>query len=319
MKWQKFTLFTTTQAEDLVSAALNDLGIEGVEILDHVPLTQEETRGMFIDILPELPEDRGEAQLNFYLPQEADGEAVIARLQEALEELRQFTDIGEGKILRGETQDTDWINNWKQFFKPFLIGSLLIKPTWEEIPKGLSFDAMIQIDPGTAFGTGSHETTRLCIEAMELYKNTLPPQYRVLDVGTGSGILGIAALQFGAGQVCGIDVDENVAPAVADNLRANGIAPEQFFAAWGDILTDRAFRDSLGCYDLVLANILAPVITGLIPIIPDHLKPGGIFIASGIINTKEKAVVQALLKEPGLALLEVRRLGEWVSIIAKRS
>ena len=196
MKWKKFTLKTTTEAVDYISSLFDEIGIQGIEIEDNVPLTESETKGMFIDILPELPPDDGTAKVSFYLDDDDDAEAILKEVQEGLSELRQYVEIGEGTITASETEDKDWINNWKQYFKPFTVDHILIKPTWEEIPEEHKDKLLIQIDPGTAFGTGKHETTQLCIRQLEKY---VKPGVRILDLGTGSGILGITALKLGAG------------------------------------------------------------------------------------------------------------------------
>ena len=205
MKWTKFTLKTTTAAVDLIGSMLDDIGIEGIEIEDHVPLSAEDTKGMFIDILPELPPDDGTAMVSFYLEDPAGAEGILRQVEEGLEDLRQFVDVGEGTLVMSETEDKDWINNWKQYFKPFTVDDILIKPTWEKVPQEHKDKLLIQIDPGTAFGTGMHETTQLCIRQLSRY---VKEGTRVLDVGTGSGILGIAALKLGAKQVFGTDLDE---------------------------------------------------------------------------------------------------------------
>ena len=163
MKWEKYTLITKTDAVDILSASLGDIGVEGIEIEDNIPLTAEETKGMFIDILPELPEDEGIAKVSFYLDSEADNTKLLEDIKVTLDELKEFCDIGDGVLIKSETEDKDWINNWKQYFKPFYVGDILIKPTWEEIPEDAKYKTLIQIDPGTAFGTGAHETTKLCI------------------------------------------------------------------------------------------------------------------------------------------------------------
>ena len=193
MKWKKFTLETTTEAVDYLGSLFEDLGIEGMEIEDHVPLTEKETKGMFIDILPELPPDDGTARVSFYLDEDADTEEILNGVREGLKELRAFVEVGAGTITASETEDKDWINNWKQYFKPFTVDHILIKPTWEEIPKEHEDKLLIQIDPGTAFGTGKHETTQLCIRQLVHY---VKPGMKVLDLGTGSGILGITALKL---------------------------------------------------------------------------------------------------------------------------
>lgn len=259
MKWRKFTIQTTCEAVDLVSSMLDDLGIEGIEIEDNVPLTEQETKGMFIDILPELPPDDGTARVSYYLEMDADAEGILAQVREGLEELRMFVDVGSGEISRSETEDLDWMNNWKQFFKPFTIDHILIKPTWEEIPEEHKDKLLVEIDPGTAFGTGSHETTQLCIRQLQKY---LKPGDRVLDVGTGSGILGITAIKLGAGSAFGTDLDENAVEAAKENVAVNHIPAEQFPIITGNIIDDEAVQREAGlsCYDIVVANILAPVI-----------------------------------------------------------
>lgn len=317
MKWKKFTLTTTTEAVDYLGSLFEDLGIEGMEIEDHVPLTERETKGMFIDILPELPPDDGTARVSFYLDEGADVESVLRGVREGIEELRQFVDMGEGTITASETEDKDWINNWKQYFKPFTVDHILIKPTWEELPPEHADKLLIQIDPGTAFGTGKHETTQLCIRQLEKY---VKPGMKILDLGTGSGILGITAIKLGAESVFGTDLDENAITAVGENLEANGIAFSQFSVIQGNIIDDTSVQDAAGyeCYDIVVANILADVIIMIQKQVPAHLKHGGIFISSGIIDMKEDAVREALLSNQELEILETTRQGEWVSFTARR-
>lgn len=317
MKWNKFTLTTTTQAVDLVSAMFDEIGIEGIEIEDHVPLTEAETKGMFIDILPDMGPDDGTAKVSFYLEDLSDLERIMREIEEGLEELSQFVDVGARTITSSETEDKDWINNWKQYFKPFTVDDILIKPTWEDIPEAHRDKLLIQIDPGTAFGTGQHETTQLCIRQL---KKHMTEGAKVLDVGTGSGILGITALKLGAGKVFGTDLDENAIAAVGENLKANHIASDYFQAVQGNIIDDEKIQKQAGysCYDIAAANILAPVIILLQKEIPLHLKKGGIFITSGIINTKEEAVKEALSANRELEIVETTYQGEWVSITARR-
>lgn len=317
MKWTKFTLSTTTQAVDLISSLFDEIGIEGIEIEDNIPLTAAETKGMFIDILPELPPDEGVAKVSFYLEDLSSLEQILEQIEEGLDELSDFVDVGERTITMSETEDKDWINNWKQYFKPFTVDDILIKPTWEEIPEEHKEKLLIQIDPGTAFGTGQHETTQLCIRQLRRY---LTPESEILDVGTGSGILGITALKLGAKHVLGTDLDENAITAVRENLEANQISEAQFKVIQGNIIDDQAVQDEVGyeCYDIVVANILADVIIMLQKEIPVHLKKGGIFITSGIINTKEQAVKEALACNEALEIVETTYQGEWVSITARR-
>ncbi len=320
MKWLKFTIDTTTEAEDFISEMLNELGVEGIEIEDNVPLTESDTKGMFIDILPELPPDEGKAKVTFYLDEDkpqAKVEKLLADVREGLRETAQFVNIGAGTITAGETEDKDWINNWKEFFKPFTVDDILIKPTWEEIPEEHRDKLMIEIDPGTAFGTGSHETTQLCIRQLRKY---VRPGDRVLDIGTGSGILGIAAIKLGAGQAFGTDLDENAVEAAKKNVEVNGIPAGQFPIVTGNILDDEALQSQagLGDNDIVVANILAPVIIALTGEADRHLKPGGIFITSGIIDMKEEDVLAAFEAHPVWEVLETVHQGEWVSVTAQK-
>mgnify|MGYP005503692645 FL=1 len=319
MKWKKFTLSTTTAAVDLVSSMLDELGIEGIEIEDHVPLTEAETKGMFIDILPDLGPDDGTAKVSFYLDDDKleNLEELLLEIEKGLDELSSFVDVGERTLQLSETEDKDWINNWKQYFKPFTVDDILIKPTWETISEEDKDKLLIQIDPGTAFGTGQHETTQLCIRQLKKY---VTPGCSVLDVGTGSGILGITALKLGAGSVFGTDLDDNAITAVGENLEANAIDGAQFQVLQGNIIDDKAVQDAAGygCYDIAVANILADVIILLQEEIPVHLKKGGIFITSGIINMKEEAVRQAFAANDQLEVVEVTYQGEWLSVTARR-
>ena len=319
MRWKKFTLTTTTEAVDLISSAFDEIGIEGIEIEDNTPLTEAETKGMFIDILPELPPDEGIARVSFYLDPDSDVDIdeMLKRVDESLDELSLFTDLGDRTIESSETEDKDWINNWKQYFKPFTVDDILIKPTWEEIPVEHKEKLLIEIDPGTAFGTGQHETTQLCIRQLKKY---VTPETRILDVGTGSGILGITALKLGAKEVFGTDLDENAIVAVKENMEANDIAPEKFKVLKGNIIDDEAVKAEVGfeAYDLVVANILADIIILLQKEIPVHMKKGAIFITSGIINMKEEAVKKAFAENDAFELVEITYQGEWVSVTVRK-
>lgn len=317
MKWNKFTLKTKTDVEDIIISTLADIGIQGAEIEDKQPLTEEDKKQMFVDILPDMPEDDGVAYLNFYLDEDENVEEMLEKVNAELSELRNFVDIGEGTITTSETEDKDWINNWKQYFKPFTVDDILIKPTWEEIPEEHMDKLLIQIDPGTAFGTGQHETTQLCIRQLRKY---VTPETVLLDVGTGSGILGITALKLGAKAVFGTDLDENAITAVGENLEANGIDSEKFAVLQGNIIDDKDVQDAAGYekYDVAVANILADVIILLQKEVPVHLKKGGIFITSGIINMKEEAVRAAFAANDAFEVIEVTYQGEWLSVTARK-
>ncbi|HJA70503.1 MAG TPA: 50S ribosomal protein L11 methyltransferase [Candidatus Lachnoclostridium stercoravium] len=317
MKWKKFTLSTTTEAVDYISSLFDEIGIQGMEIEDNVPLTAAETKGMFIDILPELPPDEGKAKVSFYLEDLSDVEEILAKIQDGLDEISCFADVGERTITVSETEDKDWINNWKQYFKPFTVDDILIKPTWEEIPQEDQDKLLIQIDPGTAFGTGQHETTQLCIRQLKKY---VAPGCQVLDVGTGSGILGITALKLGAGSVFGTDLDENAITAVGENMESNDIDSQHFQVVQGNIIDEKDVQDAAGYerYDIAVANILADVIISLQKEIPVHIKKGGIFITSGIINMKEQEVKEAFEQNPAFEVLEILHQGDWVCVTARK-
>ena len=317
MKWNKFTLKTLTSAEDIVISTLAEAGVEGVEIEDKVPLTESEKKQMFVDILPDGPEDDGIAYLSFYLEEDADKEAVLARVKEELDDLRMFLDIGECTITESQTEDKDWINNWKQYFHQFYVDDILIIPSWEEVKEEDQDKMIIHIDPGTAFGTGMHETTQLCMRQLKKYVNS---ETELRDVGTGSGILSIAALKLGAKHAVGTDLDPCAVSAVKENLEANDIPESSMEMLLGNIIDDKSVQDAVGYekYDIVAANILAEVLVPLTPVIVNQLKHGGIYITSGIIDDKEETVVQAV-KDAGLEVLEVTHQNDWVSVTARKN
>ena len=328
MKWKKFKIKTITEAEDIIISTLYDIGLEGAQIEDKIPLTVLEKEQMFVDILPDGPEDDGIAYLSFFVEEDEDGglklneepvteEEIVARVEQELEDLRFFCEIGEGSIAVDETEDIDWINNWKQYFHQFYIDDILVIPSWEEVKPEDEGKMILHIDPGTAFGTGMHETTQLCIRQLKKY---ITPTTELLDVGTGSGILAILALMHGAKHCVGTDLDPCAVPAVADNMENNGISPEQFEMMIGNIITEKEIQDKVGYekYDIVVANILADVLVPLTPVIVNQMKKGGIYITSGIIDNKEPVVVEAV-KAAGLEVLEVTYQGEWVSVTARKN
>lgn len=316
MKWNRFTVKTKTEAEDIVISTLAEVGIEGVEIQDKQPLTEEDKAQMFVDIMPEGPADDGVAYLNFYLEEDADKEAILKDVREALDDLKNFMDIGEATIEESQTEDKDWINNWKQYFHQFYVDDILIVPSWEEVKAEDKDKMILHIDPGTAFGTGMHETTQLVIRQLKKY---VTPDTEMLDVGTGSGILGIVALKLVAKHVLGTDLDPCAVPAVAENKEANQIVDETFDMVIGNIIDDKAIQDQAGYekYDIVTANILADVLIPLTPVIVNQMKKGAYYITSGILDVKEEVVVEAV-KAAGLTVVEVTHQGEWVSVTARK-
>lgn len=328
MKWMKFRIKTITDAEDIIISTLYDIGLEGAQIEDKIPLTALEKEQMFVDILPDGPEDDGIAYLSFFVEEKEDGslevngmptdqDTIIGQIEQELEELRLFMEIGEGTISVSETEDIDWINNWKQYFHQFYIDDLLVIPSWEEVKAEDKDKKILHIDPGTAFGTGMHETTQLCIRQIKKY---LTPETELLDVGTGSGILAILALMYGAKHAVGTDLDPCAVEAVAQNMESNGIAKDSFRMMIGNIITDKDVQDQVGyeCYDIVVANILADVLVPLTPVIVRQMKKGGIYITSGIIDDKEQTVRDAV-EAAGLEIVEVTYQGEWVSVTARKA
>ena len=328
MKWKKFKIETITEAEDIIISTLYDIGLEGAQIEDKIPLTAAEKEQMFVDILPDGPEDDGIAYLSFFVEETEDGklklqeeeidtDVISERVKAELEELRGFMDIGKGSVTVDETEDIDWINNWKQYFHQFYIDDLLVIPSWEEVKEEDKGKKILHIDPGTAFGTGMHETTQLCIRQLKKY---ITPQTLLLDVGTGSGILAIISLMYGIRAAKGTDLDPCAVSAVQENMEANGIPADKFELTIGNIITDKEVKDKMGydCYDIVVANILADVLVPLTPVIVPHLKQGGIYITSGIIDDKEATVVEAV-RTAGLEVIEVTYQGEWVSVTARKN
>lgn len=316
MKWNKFRIKTTTDAEEIVSSMLMDLGIQGVEIEDRLPMTQAEKEQMFVDILPETGIDDGTAYISFYLEEGEETKSLLASVREEMEAMRSYVEVGSAEIEESQTEDVDWVNNWKQYFHQFYVDDILIIPSWEDVKPSDEGRLIIHIDPGTAFGTGMHETTQLCIRQLRKY---VKHGSKVLDVGCGSGILGMLALKFGAGYVMGTDLDPCAIDATHENMEVNGIERDRYEVMIGNIIDDKKVQDAAGYgkYDIVTANILADVLVALTPVILNQLAPGGIYITSGIIDDKEKTVVDAV-KAAGLTVLEIHHQGEWVSVTAQK-
>ena len=316
MKWIRFTLDTHTDAVDMLSYMLDEIGVEGIEIEDHVPLSEEDKKKMFVDILPDPEDNDGTAKVHFYMePENCNPEKIMMQVQDIFQEVKQFCNIGKGTVSLSETEDKDWINNWKTFFKPFRAAdNIVIKPTWETYEKENEDDILIEIDPGIAFGTGSHETTKLCIQALDKY---VKKGDSVLDVGCGSVILSIAALKLGAAHATAIDIDEVAVKVAAENMEVNHIPASQYTLFDGDLITNSFLKVKAGTgHDIVVANILADVIIPLTGVIRPHLKKGGLYITSGIINTKEEEVREALIAN-GFEILGVEYMKEWCCFIAK--
>lgn len=330
MKWKKITITTTTEALDYMGAIADELGLSGFETEDNVPLTKEEEDSLFAVIPPELPPDDGTAKVHFYIDPDEDEEKVAEDIKNAILEYSGIIEVGTLDTEFSETEDKDWVDNWKEFFKPFRVDdSIVIKPTWEEYEREKEEDLIISIDPGTAFGTGTHETTKLCIQGMKEY---LKHGDVLLDVGSGSGILSIIGMKLGASAAVGTDIDDNAAATSAENAVINGIESEhvpsgkdirighgKIAYVTGDVIEDEALRKDVGlhAYDIVVANILAPVIIALTPVVSDFMKPGAYYVISGIINTAENDVKQAL-NENGFKILETMHMNDWVGFVATK-
>jgi len=317
MRWKKYIIETSENNEDFICGALINAGIMNFEVEDKRGITPEEKEAMHIDIEPELVDD-GRVKIIFYMEMDTSPLIEVVTLnqvREAINELSSVIDTEDVHISEDVTDEKDWINNWKEYFKPFKVGNILIKPSWENIEDTEGAEMIIEIDPGTAFGTGLHETTRLCINMLQkyVYKDTA-----LLDVGCGSGILSIIAAKMGANPVVGIDIDEIATEASGENAVRNGVKDIKWIT--GDMINGKATAMAVGydAYDVVVANILADVIIPLSKVIPKHMKSGGIFITSGIINTKKDEVLKELTGNEAFELEEIAEDGDWVSIVVRK-
>ena len=237
-------------------------------------------------------------------------------MREKLKEAKSFLDVGEGTIEKTMTEDVDWVNNWKKYFKSFTVDNFFIKPTWEELDESHKNMEMIEIDPGTAFGTGKHDTTQLCIKQLIKY---VKPGDKVLDLGCGSGILSIVAKKLGAAEVTMTDIDPAAIEAVGENFAVNKMLMDDVEVLAGNVLEDTKMQKKFETekYDIVVANILADVIIPIAGIVDRFLKPNGIFISSGIIYMKEDDVKEAVKKNENLQLTDVVKQGDWRAVMAK--
>ncbi len=321
MEWKKFVLTTTTQAVEPIGAVLMENGIDSFEIEDKQQISDKDKEAMYIDILPELSDD-GKARVIFYMDMETDSQEqqrVLDSIMADVAELKEYVDTGDVTITESVTDELDWVNKWKEFFKPFTVDGILIRPTWEQVENESEYDMVIKIDPGTAFGTGLHETTQLCIRQLEKYIGAKSGELRILDVGCGSGILSVIARKLGAASVLGIDIDRRAVEASKENAIENEVLEHIEFIE-GNIIQNQELQHRAGydCYDIVVANILADVIIPLSGMMAPHLKSGGIFITSGIIESKEKEVVKAIEENEEFVVVEVTRQKDWVSVTARR-
>ena len=314
MSYIKYTINTTTIASDDICYYLTELGINALEIEDGIPCDDVIQGKNYSELLPEGITDDGKCNIIFYLDEPDD--TLLCGVKKAIDDVGSYMDVGAGTVKTEVIDNDDYLNKWKEYFHSFCVGDLYIKPTWEtsDAPKGV--DKVISIDPGIAFGTGAHETTKLCIEGIQKY---LQANDNVLDLGFGSGILDITALLYGASHVTGTDIDSVCVEVAGDNLAVNNIPTDKCIFHIGDITGDKALQDNVGAetYDIIVANILADIIIPMAPVIYSALKFGGTVITSGIIDFKEQEVAKAL-SDVGLKITETKHLGEWVSIVAMK-
>ena len=319
MDWIKVTITTTAEGIDPVSGRLLNLGINGIEISDKDDFKEflEENR-KYWDYVDETLEQLKDADttITLYLSDGAAGLEQLAAVQASMKELKTMDNdnqYGSLSVESDSVKDEDWSEIWKQYFHPIPVGEkVLIKPAWETL-EDTHGRTVFTVNPGMSFGTGSHPSTRFCIEEIEKH---LKLGDTVLDLGCGSGILSIIALLLGAKDAVAIDIDANAIDVAYSNLALNGLEKERYHAFAADVLTDEKLRNELGTYDVVLANIVADVIIALSSFVRQFMKPDGIFICSGIILERLNEVTDAL-EQAGFTLVEVRKETDWACVTAR--
>lgn len=343
MKWIQYKIHTTTDVVDTLGEILYELGIYGFEISDNVPLTEKEENMMFTGIPAQLPPDDGSATITFYTegeneesekefystgsslrderleetPDAYTPEELIQKIRERIKELQSFFHFPEPEIDYSIQDDSQWKDKWKDNFKAFRVTEdIVVKPVWEEVPDfATDNDTIIEIEPGSAFGTGTHETTQLCLVPLKKYLTT---ETRLMDAGCGSGILAICALLSGAKSAFCLDIDPSAVSGTLENAALNNLGPDRLEAVLGNILENpEAVRKQ--CpepFDVIVANILADVIVPLTDYIRPFLKKDGVYITSGILAEKA-ADVEAALQKNRFYIIEKNVMGEWVSFVAK--
>ncbi len=322
MDWLAVSIFTTPEGIEPLCGRLYNLGITGVEIQDKDDFEDFlENNKQYWDYVDEELREKmnGETRVKIYV---SDNENGHKQLQSVRDDLVSFKSLDSENLfgsLRTEIDtmhEEDWENNWKQYFKPIYVGDrLIIKPEWEKI-EDASDKIVFNIDPGMTFGSGQHETTRLCVETLDV---TVKKGDKVLDLGCGSGILSIIALMLGASYARAVDIDPNCKKIAYSNAALNGIGEDVYTVLDGNILTDEEFKSSTqnsGPYDIVVANIVADVIIPLAKDVRRYLKDGGTFIASGIIEMRIDEVREAIEKE-GFIIEEIKKENDWYCIISK--
>lgn len=317
MIWTVGTIETTHAAAETLGALLCDTGAGGVEIIDPEEYKRLLERGLIRhDFIAEGALHDESVAVRFFLPQTGDYEGVRRVAEALLGELRERAPDFYGSLrIRYDTiRDEDFENNWKAYYHAFEVGSrLAVKPSWESY-QGAEGRAVLEIDPKLAFGTGTHATTKLCLEWLE---REIGGGERVLDLGCGSGILSVAALLLGAAEAVAVDIDPVAAATARDNAGRNGVG-ERYGALCADLLSDsEAVKSIGGGFDIIAANIVADVVMALAPLFWDKLRPGGRVVASGIIEDRA-AEVEAALREQGLVVLERSEQDGWVALTAKK-
>ena len=311
MQWLELHIDTTHAGLDTVVAMLSALDIDGVIIDDETDFQDFlETNHEYWDYVDEDLEKsmQGKSRITFYLLANDNGYGKLGEVRVALQKLKEErTDCGTLLMTMENIQDADWENSWKQYYKPMEIGErLLVIPQWETAEVGDRVPLIL--DPGLTFGTGSHATTRLCLTALE---KVVKEGDRVLDLGCGSGILSIAALCLGAKEATAVDIDDKCLTVAYDNAALNGIGKDTYTVKVGNVITDEAMRSQLGGgYQIVLANIVADVIIALAPMVRSMMAEGGVFLCSGLIDTRAEEVAEKL-REAGLELVESRTSEGW--------
>lgn len=321
MEWTEVSIYTTTNGIEIINGALLSMGINDAVIEDASVfedfLNDKTINWDYYD--EELAKMKDcESCIKIYLGDNEQGYKLLQEIYKLVESLKKdYCDIDFGRLAIEERllNDEDWANNWKQYFKPFVISDkIIIKPSWEEYKESTEGKIVLEIDPGMSFGTGQHHTTRLCIEQMIKY---LKKDMEVLDMGCGSGILSIAAILLGAKSSTGVDIDENAVRIAIENNRLNNIHGDRFIAYSGDVTNDTKLQDKIGYnkYDLIAVNIIADIIIGMSHTFPLFLKSGGLVIASGIIEKYLQDVLNNF-KGLGFEILEVNKSEDWVSVTA---
>ena len=317
MNWLECRVDTAHAGLDAVTDLLEGQGVTGLIIDDetdfHTFLEQNRQYWDYVDDSL-LAEKRGLCRVTFYVEDNDGGRAALQRIRPALDSLgKARPETAPLRLTVSGVADADWENNWKQFYKPMEIGErLLVVPEWEHADAGGR--VVLRLNPGLTFGTGSHATTRLCLTALE---KAVRGGERVLDLGCGSGILSIAALLLGAGAAVACDIDETCVDVAYENAALNGVGRDRYTVLWGNVLTDQALLSRIGGgYDLVVANIVADVILALAPAARGFLKPGGLFLCSGIIDDRS-AEVAAALRQNGWEMLERCSSEGWYSFLCR--